>query len=405
MSFAAPEDVIARGARRRFVASTVIDAVGSGLWVPFALLFLVHGRGLGLVEAGAALTAGGFAGLASVPFVGAAADRLGFARVLVAGNVLRFGCFLCYPFVSGGWQVVVLAAAVSVGDRLFWTANAPMVTALTNGRDVEKVLGTQTVARFAGAGIGAACAAVLPGVAGAALYDVLAWANAASFAVAALLLLGLPNVIGPPSSTVPVKAGWRELARERPYVAFCATHVLFALASVAKFTVLPLVVFDVLHGPQWIPGAAVVVGTVVIVVGQRPITAFVARWSRARALVFGGVLFAVSFAALAPLTALPAPAAVVVILGFSVLVSVAEAVFAPTATAAAAAAAPPHLAGRASGLFQLSWGVAQVAAPVLMAGLLSAGNAVLWSVLAVACAATVPAVLRLRSTLPAGVLG
>ncbi|WP_229795572.1 MFS transporter [Saccharothrix coeruleofusca] len=404
----ARDDVVTPGARRRFVASTVIDAVGSGLWMPFALLFLVHGRGLGLVESGAALTVGGFIGLASVPLVGTAADRIGFVRVLVAGNVIRCACFLCYPFVSSAWQVIVLAAVISIGDRLFWTANAPLVTALTSGRDAEKLMGTQTIARFTGAGIGAAAAAVLPAIAGAAMYNLLALANAASFALAAVLLFGVP-VPGAPSAppdptAKPVKGSWLLLLRNRPYVAFCATHVLYALASVSKFAVLPLVVFDVLRGPQWLPGAAVAVSTVIIVTSQRPITAWFARRNRSTGMVTASILFAVSFATLATLTALPMSLATVAILAFSVLASGAEAIFAPITTATAAAAAPPHMGGRASGLFQLSWGVAQVAAPVLLTGLLSQGNVVLWSTLGILAALTIPAVLRLRASLPPGTL-
>ena len=404
MAEAAVTTAVSRGVRLRFVTSTVIDAIGSGLWMPFALLFLVHGRGLSLVETGASLTIGGMVGLASVPVVGAVADRFGLVRVLQAGNVVRVAAFLCYPLVSSGWQVVVVAAAVSVGDRLFWTVNAPLITALTDGRDAEKLIGTQTIARFTGAGIGAAAAAVLPAVAGAGMYTLLALGNAVSFAVAALLVVGLRVPQRKQETGERAKGSWRALFSHRAYVAYCATHVLYALASVSKFIVLPLVVFDVVRGPEWIPGTAVLIGTAVIVIGQQPVIAYVRRWSRSRALVISSMIFTGSFAALASLTALSIPAATVVILLFSFAVSIAEAIFAPVTTAAAAAAAPPGVEGRASALFQLSWGVAQVIAPLLLTSLLDVGNTVLWLVVAALCALTVPAVLRLRRALPAGVL-
>jgi MFS family permease len=397
---------VPRSAYRRFVMSTVIDAIGSGLWMPFALLFLVHGRGFSLVETGAALTVGGMIGLASVPVVGAAADRFGLTRVLQAGNIVRLVAFLCYPLVHSGWQVVVVAAAVGIGDRLFWTVNAPLITALTDGRDAEKLIGTQTIARFAGAGIGAAAAAVLPAVAGAGMYTLLALGNAASFALAALLVIGLrvPERRQDSGEPAAPRVSWLALLRHRAYVGYCATHVLYTLASVSKFTMLPLVVFDVLHGPQWIPGAAILVSTVVIVLGQRPIIAYVRRWSRGTALVVSSAIFTVSFALLALLTRVPIPVATVMILLYAVAVSIAEAVFAPVTTAAAAAAAPPRLEGRASALFQLSWGISQVISPLLLTSLLDIGNTTLWLVVAALCALTVPAVLRLRRTLPTGTL-
>lgn len=54
-----------------------------------------------------------------------------------------------------------------------------------------------------------------------------------------------------------------------------------------------LVVFDVHNGPQWIPGAAILVSAVVIVLGQRPIIAYVRRWSRGTALVVSSAIFTV----------------------------------------------------------------------------------------------------------------
>lgn len=397
----------ARRARRRVVVSTVIDATGSGLWMPFAVLFLVHGRGLPLVESGAALTVGGLLGLASVPLVGGITDRLGLVPALMTSNALRCGCFLCYPLVSTGWQVVAVSAVVGVGDRLFWTVNAPLVDAISAGREADRLIGTQTIARFVGAGLGAAATAVLPFVAGEMMYDLLAVANAGSFAVAGLLLVGLV-VPEPPARAargVPApRAGWRALLRHRAYVAFCAVHVLFALASVSKFTVLPVVVFDVLRGPQWLPGAAIAISTAVIVLGQQPVIAWFARWSRGTGLLVSAALFTAAYLCLAILTALPTAAVLAAVLLFSVLASLAEAIFAPATTAAAAATAPPELRGRASALFQLSWGIAQVIAPVVLTSLLGVGNAALWLVLAALCALTVPAVLRLRTALPAGVL-
>ena len=74
--------------------------------------------------------------------------------------------------------------------------------------------------------------------------------------------------------------------------------------------------------------------------------------------------------------------------------------FGPTGTAAAAAAAPPGAEGRASAIFQLSWGLPVALAPGLLAALLSVDNALTWSVLALTCAAAVPALLVLRKKLP-----
>ncbi|MEV4051422.1 MFS transporter [Amycolatopsis sp. NPDC049688] len=452
---------------RIFLAATLIDALGSGLWVPFALLFLVHGQGMDLVDAGASLTTGALLALVTGPATGAAMDRFGPRALLIAGNLVRLAAFAAYPLAYTSWQVIVVSALAGFGDRLFWTCNAPMVARLTAGADTDRVLATQTVGRFAGAGIGAAAMAVLPTITSPWAFHLLAYVNAASFAVAAVLIRLLPRVVsgeassnsryhsrpaaadrstgagsgdgglaadcstgagsgggssaaeavlaeatsaaegggaGPAAgggSPVARPGSWRAVLGDRAFTGFCVTHMAFTLASASKFSVLPLVVRDLLHGPQWIAGTAITAGTVVVVTAQRPIVALLAGRSRTAGLIGAAVLFALCFALLIPLEAVSLPVATVLILLTSLGFSVAEALFGPTATAAAAAAAPPGAEGRASSIFQLSWGLPIALAPGLLATLLSVSNALTWSILAVTCASAVPALLVLRKELPA----
>ncbi|MGV9363107.1 MFS transporter [Amycolatopsis sp. NPDC003731] len=390
---------------RIFLAATLIDALGSGLWVPFALLFLVHGQGMGLVDAGASLTTGALLALVTGPATGAAMDRFGPRALLIAGNLVRLAAFAAYPPAHTSWQVVVVSAVAGFGDRLFWTCNAPMVARLTSGTDTDRVLATQTMGRFAGAGLGAAAMAVLPTITSPWAFHLLAYANAASFGVAAVLIRLLPRVVSgnaganPPFRSRPA-GSWRAVLGDRAFTGFCVTHMAFTLASASKFSVLPIVVRDLLHGPQWIAGTAITVGTVVVVTGQRPIVGLLAGRSRTAGLIGSAVLFAICFALLVPLTAVPLPVATVLILLTSLGFSIAEALFGPTATAAAAAAAPPGAEGRASSIFQLSWGLPIALAPGLLAALLSTSNALTWSILALTCASAVPALLVLRKKLP-----
>ncbi|WP_328645698.1 MFS transporter [Amycolatopsis sp. NBC_00348] len=393
--------------RRIFLVATLIDALGSGLWGPFALLFLVHAQGLTLLDAGTSLSTGALLALVTGPAAGAAMDRFGPRALLITGNVVRIGAFCAYPLVHSSWQVIVVTVVAGVGDRLFWTCNAPMTARLTEGRDTDRVLATQTAGRFAGAGIGAGAIAVLPAITSPWTFHLLAYVNAASFAVAAVLIRLLPALsresdhLGAALSRESAASGsWRAVLGDRPFTGFCVTHMAFTLASASKFAVLPLVVHDLLHGPQWIAGTAIALGTVVVVAGQRPIVALLAGHSRTAGLIGAATIFAACFGLLIPLEAVSLPVATGLILFTSLGFSIAEAMFGPTGTAAAAAAAPPGAEGRASSIFQLSWGLPVALAPGLLSALLSIGNALTWSVLALTCAAAVPALLVLRKKLP-----
>jgi MFS family permease len=386
--------------RRIFLAATLIDALGSGLWGPFALLFLVHAQGLDLLVAGTSLSTGALLALVTGPAAGAAMDRFGPRALLITGNVVRIAAFCAYPLVHTSWQVVVVTVVAGLGDRLFWTCNAPMTARLTEGRDTDRVLATQTVGRFAGAGIGAGAIAVLPAITSPWTFHLLAYVNAASFAVAALLIRLLPRAEATETSAGRPSGSWRAVLGDRPFTGFCVTHMAFTLASASKFAVLPIIVHDLLHGPQWIAGTAIALGTVAVVAGQRPIVALLAGRSRTAGLIGAATIFAACFGLLIPLEAVSLPVATGLILFTSLGFSIAEAMFGPTGTAAAAAAAPPGAEGRASSIFQLSWGLPIALAPGLLSVLLSAGNALTWSVLALTCAAAVPALLALRRKLP-----
>lgn len=393
------------GDRRQFVAATFVDAVGSGLWLPMALLFLVHGQGLRLVDAGAALSAGALVGLLSGPVAGNVVDRIGPPAALLTSNSLGLAAFCCYPLVHTGWQVTLVAAANGIADRLFWTGNAPFVSLLTTGRDTDRVLGSQTIGRFLGAGLGAGVSALLPAATPPGTYHVLAFANAASYGLSLVLIARLvPRLRGQAGAAARVPGRWSAVLRDRPYVGLCLTNGLFALASCCKSAILPILVRDVLHGPGWVPGVAIASGAVVVVVGQHPVTALMRRWSRATGLLLAAAVYGAGFLALALVAAVPVSAAVVVILVASPVLALGDAIFGPAMISAAAQAAPPSARGRASAVYQMSWGAANTLAPLLLTSLLGVGNAVLWLTVTGVCALAVPAVLRLKATLPAGVL-
>lgn len=381
---------------RLFLTATLIDALGSGIWIPFGLLFLVHGQGFGLVEAGAALSTGGLLALATGPLAGTAMDRFGPRTLLIAGNLVRLAAFGCYPLLTSLWQVVAVTVVVGVGDRLFWTCNAPMVAALTTGRDAERVLGTQTAGRFAGAGVGAAASAVLPEITSPAAFHLIAYANAATFAVAAALIWFLPAPAR--VSEKDSGPGWGAVFSDRPYVGFCLAHMSFTLAGASKFAILPILVRDFLHGPQWIAGAAITIGTVVVVSGQNIVVRVLARYTRATGLIAAAAVFAGSFALLIPVTSVSLQVATGLILFTSLTFSIAEAMFAPLSTAAAAEAAPRGVEGRASALFQLSWGLPMALAPAVLSVLLSVSGPLLWTCLTATSLLAVPAVVKLRTT-------
>lgn len=401
----------ASAARRRlYLIAMGIDSIGSGLWMPFGLIFFSRAQHIPLAEAGGALTLGGLIGLLAGPLGGSLVDRTGPALAVVVSNLLRTATFALYPLVGSAWQVAVLAIVTAAADRLFWTANTPLLASLVPDR-MEGLLATQNVIRIIGLGAGAGLAGALAGTVSG--LHAVAYLNAVSYVVAAAVLLaalGRPLLRGgePPAEGAAQpegdRPGWRPVLRDRPYLMMCVAQVLFALAASSLVVILPLASVTSLHGPPWLPSASIVGGNIVLALCQKPAVHWAKRHSRLRVLVLAGLVFAATFVLLAPVHGLSEPYVVTWVLVGSVTGVIGEVLSMPLMTAAANQAAPQELKGRYSALFQTSWGLATVAAPLIFTSLLDAGYAILWTVLAGAVLLTVPALLYAAPRLPAGCL-
>ena len=391
-----------------YFVGTFIDTVGGGLWMPIALIFFVRAQGLPLGQVGAALTLGGIVALAVGPLAGTVSDRIGPVPVVFASNAVRVLVFCCYPLVGSVWQLLVLATLGSAGDRLFWTANTPLMSRLAEGRALDRMLATQSVVRIVGLGVGAGAAGLLADRPGG--LELLAYANAASFALAAVLVLVAAGGFaveragrGGHGSGAAVP-GWRSVARDRPFLLLCGIHTVLALGGASLVLILPLVAVDTLRGPVWLAGAAIVLGNAVLAVAQRPVVAWTGPRPRRRGLVAGALVLATAFLLLAPAGHASPEAVVGLVLAAAAVGALGQCAAFPLMVAAANHAAPVASRGRYSAVFQTSWGAANAVAPALLTGLLAVGHPVLWLTLAAATLATVPALRAVSTRLPAACL-
>ncbi len=392
-----------------------VDALGSGLWMPFSLIFFVHAQRQSLGATGVALTAGALLGLVAGPLSGGFVDRRGPGLVMLISNAGRAVSFGLYPFAHAPWQVLALVAVTSSADRAFWTANAPLLQTVVRGREVDKFLGTTGMIRVIGLGVGAALSGVFAGTTSG--LHVVAYANAATFALSAVILgaalgrLAFAPPAGPKDAADAEEANADRdspapvpVWRNRAYLQLCLLQVAFVLTAAAFVVVLPLVVIDVMKGPRWLPGTSIVLGNVVLAALQAPVLAWAARRPRALMLVVSVAFYLPALLLLAPGHRIAPMLVVPVVLLAAALAGVGEVISTPLMISAANESAPEGHKGRYSAVFQTAWGLANALGPLLYTLLLSAGNAVLWLLLGAMTLAVVPAVVRLRDRLPPGVL-
>jgi MFS family permease len=374
-----------RDGRRLLIAAMFVDTLGGGLLTPFELVYALKIAHLSLATAGAVLSVAAAVGIAVGPIAGAAVDRVGAARVVVAANLFGVAGCLSLLLWANGWGYGLGAFFLSANMRVFWAAFTPLVASIAAAAELEKWFGRLRGARYIGivAGEGLSGIFFVGGlVTGLRLIVV---ANGISFLIALALVLAAARrrraaSVNDEEEQLPSR-GYRPVLADRINVALAGLNVLATLLLIAPVLMLPVFILERLHLPNWLPGALAALLTVTAAIGLVFGSRLVRGRRRLRNLEIAAVLWAAGCAVfvLAPLTVALAYATLIVGV---LLLGLGEAFYAPTADALPAALAPSDLRGRYAAVHQMAWGISEAIAPVLGATALAAGNAVLWSALA-----------------------
>src|ERR687888_280236 len=118
-----PEDRLARA----LAAASLIDWIGTGIWLTVSTLFFVRVVGLHPAAIGAGLGIAGVVGMLAVMPVAALTRRRPAGRVAVAMQVCRGLAFLSYLEVRSAVTFAAAAALVAVFDRPTITVNQILV--------------------------------------------------------------------------------------------------------------------------------------------------------------------------------------------------------------------------------------------------------------------------------------
>lgn len=384
-----------------------VDALGSGVFLPFSVLFFTVTTPLSLAEVGLGLSVAAGIALPAGPLLGTLVDRCGAWRVLLAGNVLQALGVASYLVVDSFGSLVVAAVTVALGSQAFWAAYSPLVTQVSEPGERERWYGLLGALRNAGFGLGGLLSGVALTADGTAGYRSIAAVNAGSFLLAALLLLVDRSHAEPSANVSNIAdgskgaAGWRAVLADRPYLALTVVNVAFATNSFALTLVLPVYAVVRLGLPAWLPGVGLTLNCLLIALAQGPVVSTMTGRPRVRALQASSALSA-AFAMLMLLSAAATRAAgVAIVLAAVAVFTLGELIESPVLAAVASEAAPDALRGRYLALNQVSWNVSNTVAPALLTGLLAAGTWPVWIALGALAAAASIGISAVSTRLPA----
>jgi MFS family permease len=396
------------GGSRPLLAAILIDATGSGLWAPFALLYFHDVAGLRLSSIGAALT---IAAVFTVPLAfasGTIADRFGARRVVSASQVLQGAGFLLYTQVHDVRTMVLATAITAAGNRVFWSSYFTLIAEVAERHERDRWYGLAGAVQNVGYAAGGLAAGVVVGLAATTGYRALVLVDAASFLLAAGLIgwggrasrPGQPDA-GARKRTRGAAMSLRLLVANRPYATLIAANAGFAVCSVMLAIGVPVYAVVALGVPAWTIGALFAANTALLALLQTVVVRRLEPHRRTGALALAGALWAGWSVLLAFAVGVPSSLVPIYVVGATALYVVAELIHAPTSNALAAAAAPDDTRGSHLAAFQLSWTLATLVSPALFTALFSLRPAYPWLVVACVAMAAAAATFALDRHLPA----
>ncbi|WP_328914470.1 MULTISPECIES: MFS transporter [unclassified Streptomyces] len=407
------------------LTAALVDSLGTGLFLPYALLYFLDTTRVPLPTIGLALSGAAALALPCSALFGPLVDRFGARSSVVLANVAQAAGFIGYLGAGCAGQIVAYGFLVNAGQNLFWTANGVMVALVAEPEDRVRWFSLLRVVRNLGTGVGALLATSVVAGAGSVGGRAVVAVNAGSFLLAAAVLARLRPGESPPgavpadvsahvsvdvsvdvpaaapaspvSAVVPAQVrerrslgvreprrpGYREVLADRRFTALNATTVIFGLCLLGLPLILVLYVTRTLGQPTWVAGALLAGNTALIVTLQTPVTEALRPLRGTRLLRLASVLFGASFALLWAAHASGTRWIVLCLVTGVACYTAAEIIASPVLTDLVATLAPTGLRGRYFALSQICWSLAAVLGPSVFTRLMNIGTVPLWGTLLV----------------------
>lgn len=397
---------------RLLLSIVVVEFVGTGLVLPFSVVYLHEVRGFALSDVGLLLGVPPLVALAITGPGGTLIDRLGARTVVIGAVVLVIASDVVLAFAD---TLVVAAVAMllnGLAQGVQFPAFNAMIAAVVPSEARQRYFGLNFTLLNLGIGLGGVLGGLVVDVDRAITFQAIYLVDAASFVPILLLLLGPLRAVAPrpePHDREDGDASYRAILAApgmRPVIllVFASAFVGYAQLN-AGMPAYARVVGEV--STQGL-GIAFAANTVVIVLLQLVVLQRIEGHRRTRVLVAMGVVWAFSWLLLGLSGLVPGT------IGATLLVAACAAVFAlgetllqPTLPAIINDLAPDDLRGRYNALFSGAFQSASVVAPPIAGALLGADRHTTYILLLVAgsLACSYYAVARVERALPAGANG
>lgn len=387
--------------RRALLVALGIDNLGSGLFLPLAIVYATRAVGLSLGVAGTVVAIGTAAGLLVPPVAGRLVDRVGPRTVVIAAQLLQAAGAVAYLLADGVGLVVAAALLLTAGQQTFYSALFALVADVSPPGPKDRPFALVNMVRSGAFGAGALIAGVLLTSVDVTGLRITVAVNAASFLVCATVLsLFVRDEHHSDEGDPQPERSVTGVLRDRPYLALIMVTGLIALVVDFFLVGMPVYALDVLHAPDWLPGLLLAVVTALGSTFGTAAVRLTAWMTRTGAMMLGTAVYLAWCLLSVATLAVPAGWQTLWLLATIPVLAAGSLLFGPRANALAEAAAPRATRGRHLAAFQYAFTVAGVVAPAVVA-LFTLGAWVPWAVVSAAAVAGLVSLRWVSGRLPA----
>jgi MFS family permease len=382
----------------------MLSAVGSGMTMPFFVVYLHRVRGVSLLAAGLALAMVAVASVAGNVIGGSLADRFGARRALMVGLGVAAAGATWFAFVHSVPSAFGAAAVIGLGASIAWPAADALLASVVDESQRSGVFAVRHGTMNAGFGIGAVIAATIVDVATPRSFELLYIVDAATFLAFVPLLAALRGV-GERVAPEDVGAGgYRVVLADRTFVAVWLLTALLVVVGYAQYeAAVPLYATGTGGISAHSLGAVFAANTFAIAVLQLVVLRLLAGRRRTTALVLASVALGSAWCVAIAAAHVGGGSAAVV--GFACAMAVLalfETLLAPVLAPLVNDLAPERLRGRYNGTFVLAYTTGFAVGPALAGAGLGIGDGTpYFALLLVGSAVAAIGGLGLRRRLPA----
>ena len=367
---------------RRMLLGITLSALGNGLVLPFAFVYLHSIRGFSTQMAGVIFSYTAVISLIVAPLMGSLIDKWGPKPVLIASLIISGLGYASLSQIKTVRDAFLILTICAVGQSGMWPSQGALNTELTPDHLRERIYGAQFALLNLGLGLGGMVSSLIVSLDNPQSFERLYIGDGISYFVYLSVVLTLREAGHRTKeervSRAEMEGGWGDVIRDKTFVKvwFVALFAIFLSYSQLEmgFTSFATSVGHVKPSRlAW----AYAVNTSVIALFQLWIIKRLERLPRRKGLAIATILWAFSWGVLS-LAGISTGFAVPAIILCQFIFALGEMVWSPVLPAVVNQLAPEHLRGRYNAASTNTWQIGMIMGPASAGFLLGSGHWKIW---------------------------